>query len=97
MTMKKNAEWLSLVGFILVTLGISALALSFVGLRFSFLTWLDAPGRFFGFAVRVLMVVIGFLGYKISKAVTPKAPAPTDVKVTKKPSTKPKITVNAGT
>lgn len=67
-TMKKNAEWLSLVGFVLVTLGISALALSFVGLRFSFLIWLDAPGRFFGFAVRVLMVVFGFLLVYIAKS-----------------------------
>lgn len=65
--MKKNAEWLSLVGFILFTLGISALALSFVGLRFSFLIWLDAPGHVFGFFVRLLMVVLGFLLVYISK------------------------------
>jgi hypothetical protein len=65
--MKKNAEWLSLVGFILVTLGISALALSFVGLRFTFLIWLDAPGHFFGFIIRVLMVVLGFLLVYIAK------------------------------
>ena len=66
--MKKNAAWLSLVGFILVTLGIGALALSFVGLRFSFLTWLDAPGHFFGFIARILMVVVGFLLVYIAKS-----------------------------
>ena len=65
--MKKNAEWLSLVGFILVTFGILALALSFVGLRFTFLIWMDAPGHVFGFFVRIFMVVLGFLLVYVAK------------------------------
>lgn len=66
--MKKNAEWLSLVGFVLVTLGVGALALSFVGLRFTFLSWLDGPGHFFGFIIKVLMVVLGFLLVYVAKS-----------------------------
>jgi hypothetical protein len=66
--MKKNAEWLSLVGFVLVTLGVGALALSLVGLRFSFLTWLDAGGNGLGFLLRLLMVVAGFMLVYVAKS-----------------------------
>lgn len=66
--MKKNAEWLSLVGFVLVTFGVGALALSLVGLRFSFLTWLDAGGHFLGFIIKMAMVVFGFLLVYVAKS-----------------------------
>lgn len=66
--MKKNAAWLSLVGFVLVTLGVGALALSFVGLRFTFLTWIDTAGQSFGLMVKLLMVVAGFLLVYIAKS-----------------------------
>lgn len=68
LTMKKNAEWLSLVGFVLVTFGVGALALSLVGLRFSFLTWLDAAGHAVGFVIKLTMVVIGFLLVYVAKS-----------------------------
>lgn len=66
--MKKNAEWLSLVGFLLVTFGVAALALSLIGLRFTFLTWIDAGGHQLGFIIRLLMVVVGFVLVFLAKS-----------------------------
>ena len=36
-----------------------ALVLSLVGVQLSFLTWIDKPGRLFGFLIRILMVLLG--------------------------------------
>lgn len=52
---------MSLVGFIIAGLGFLAIVLSLVGLRFSFLAWLDAPGLLFGFVMRLLMIVVGII------------------------------------
>jgi hypothetical protein len=60
-TMKKNKGTLTLIGFILIALGFLAIILSMVGLRFTFLSWIDAPGALFGFAIRLLMVITGFV------------------------------------
>lgn len=59
--MRKNKSILTLVGFLLIALGFMAIILSLVGLRFSFLAWLDAPGALFGFVIRLLMIVTGFI------------------------------------
>ena len=59
--MKKNKGTLTLIGFILISLGFLAIILSMVGLRFTFLSWIDAPGALFGFTIRLLMVVTGFV------------------------------------
>ncbi len=48
-------------GFLLFILGFSALVLSLVGVQLAFLTWLDAPGRLFGFLMKILMVVAGIV------------------------------------
>lgn len=47
------------IGFLLFTIGMLALVLSLVGVQLSFLTWIDKPGRLFGFLIRILMVLLG--------------------------------------
>ena len=49
----------SLLGFLLIIIGFLALMLSLVGIQLSFLTWIDAPGRLFGFVVRLIMILGG--------------------------------------
>ncbi len=56
----KKACWMTF-GFLLFLFGFSALTLSVVGVKLSFLTWIDAPGALFGFLVRILMIVGGIV------------------------------------
>ena len=51
----------TLLGFILFILGFSTLILGFIGVNFSFMTWIDAPGKLFGFVARLVMVLLGFV------------------------------------
>lgn len=41
--------------------GFMALALSLVGVQLTFLTWIDAPGKLFGFVTRLLMILGGIV------------------------------------
>jgi membrane protein insertase Oxa1/YidC/SpoIIIJ len=59
--MIKNKGIWSIVGFLLAAIGFLAIALSMVGIRFAFLTWLDAPGPLFGFIAKIAMIIIGIL------------------------------------
>ena len=59
--MEKNKGLITLIGFILVSLGFLALVLSMVGVKFAFLLWIDKPGPLFGFVFRLLMILIGFM------------------------------------
>jgi hypothetical protein len=59
--MSTNKDMLTLVGFLLMSLGFLALVLSLVGVQFAFLTWIDAPGRLVGFIIRLLMIVAGIV------------------------------------
>ena len=61
MLMMKNNTWATLIGFLLAGTGFLALSLSLVGVKLSFLTWIDAPGPLFGFVMRLLMIVAGFV------------------------------------
>jgi hypothetical protein len=54
----KKSLWVSF-GFLLFIFGFVSLVLSLVGLKLSFLTWIDGAGALFGFIVRILMVVGG--------------------------------------
>ena len=54
----KKTIWVT-VGFLLFIIGFTALILSIVGVRLTYLTWLDAPGRLFGFLMRLLMIIGG--------------------------------------
>ncbi|MFT6360903.1 MAG: hypothetical protein ACJAYJ_005146 [Saprospiraceae bacterium] len=51
----------TLVGFLFFVIGFSALVLSLVGVQFSFLTWLDKPSRLFGFVMRLVFILLGFV------------------------------------
>ena len=56
----KKGVW-SLIGFLLIIIGITALVLSVVGVQLSFLTWIDKPGKLIGFLVRLMMIMSGFI------------------------------------
>lgn len=51
----------SIIGFVLIMVGFSALALMLIGVQLSFLTWLDAPGRLIGFLLRIAMIIGGIV------------------------------------
>ena len=59
--MNRNKTIFAIVGFLLAGTGFLALVLSMVGVQLSFLTWLDVPGRLFGFVARLLMVIVGMV------------------------------------
>ena len=59
--MQKNKTLLTLIGFVLIMLGFMALVLSIVGVKFAFLLWIDQPGPLFGFLIRILMIIVGFV------------------------------------
>ena len=55
--MKKNI--FTIVGFLMLIFGMSALCLSLVGVKLSFLLWLDYGGALLGFVLRLLMIFGG--------------------------------------
>ena len=55
--MKKNI--LTIVGFLLLIFGMTALVLSLVGIKLSYLLWLDYGGALLGFVLRLLMIFGG--------------------------------------
>lgn len=59
--MTQNKGITALIGFVLIGLGFLSIILSMIGLKFSFLTWIDAPGSLFGFIVKVVMILAGFV------------------------------------
>ena len=59
--MNKNKGIITLVGFLLAGLGFLALVLSVVGVKLSFLAWIDKPGPLFGFVTRLVMIITGII------------------------------------
>jgi len=59
--MNKNKGLFSLVGFILTGLGFSAIVLSLVGAKLSFLLWIDAFGALTGFVIKLVMILMGIV------------------------------------
>ena len=55
--MKKNI--LTIIGFLLLIFGMTALVLSLVGIKLSYLLWLDYGGALLGFVLRLLMIFGG--------------------------------------
>lgn len=49
----------TLIGFLLFIIGGTALVLSLVGVKLSFLLWIDAAGGLFGFIIRIVMMIGG--------------------------------------
>ena len=52
---------MTILGFLLAGTGFLALVLSLIGIQLSFLTWIDSPGRLFGFLARIGMILLGFI------------------------------------
>jgi len=59
--MTQNKGLAALVGFILAGLGFLSIILSMIGLKFTFLTWIDAGGSLLGFVVKIAMILAGFV------------------------------------
>ncbi len=58
--MKKNKGLLSIVGFLLLAFGFLSLLLGLLGMRFSFLSWIDALGMMGSFVFKLMMLIVGF-------------------------------------
>ncbi len=65
--MNRRAIW-TFIGFVILATGMMAVILSVVGIKFSFLVWLDDIGRLFGFVVKLLMIVFGAMIMVISRS-----------------------------
>ncbi len=50
---------LTIIGFLLFAVGLLALILSLVGLKLSYLTWIDASSRGLGLVIRLIMIFGG--------------------------------------
>ena len=59
--MIKHATTLTVIGFLLLIIGIVSLFLNLVGVDLFFLTWLYELNVLVSFIVRLLMVVAGFI------------------------------------
>jgi len=59
--MIKHATTLTVIGFLLLILGLVSLLLNLVGVDIFFLTWLYGLGVGISFAVRLLAVVLGIV------------------------------------
>ncbi|MBC6993730.1 hypothetical protein QWY85_13890 [Neolewinella lacunae] len=59
--MLKNATAITVVGFLLMFVGILTLFLNFVGVDLIFLAWLYELNTVLSFLIRLLMVIVGFV------------------------------------
>jgi hypothetical protein len=59
--MSKNKTWFLISGFLLFLYGFLAIILQFIGIQFTFLTWIDLGGNLLGFVIRLLMVIGGIV------------------------------------
>ncbi len=53
--------WLTVLGFLLVVLGISSICLDVVGVQYAFLVWLNSLGKLFAFIIKLMMIIGGFM------------------------------------
>jgi len=54
-------------GTIMMVLGFLSLVLSLVGVKLSFLVFIDAGGRLLGFVMRLLMIVLGVVSVALAQ------------------------------
>ena len=52
---------LSILGFLMAGLGLLSLILMLFGAKFSFLRWLDFNGPLFGFVLKLVLSMTGFI------------------------------------
>ena len=57
----KNKGLLLLLGFVLFVLGITAIIMSLVGVRWVFLGWLEWGGALLAFVLKIIMSIVGVL------------------------------------
>lgn len=57
---KRKGLW-SIIGFLMMALGLMSLIFSMVGMQFAFMQWMDAAGRMGGFLLRVVMMIAGIV------------------------------------
>lgn len=58
---------LTTIGFLLAGVGFLALVLSLVGVKLSYLVWLDRMGPLFGFVAKLIMVIAGIVLIYVGK------------------------------
>ena len=59
--MLRHATTLTVIGFLFLFLGLVSLVLNYVGVDIFFLAWIYDLGVGVSFAIRLLMVIIGFV------------------------------------
>lgn len=52
---------ITILGFLLAGTGLLALILNLVGLKLSFLQWMDAGGKLLGLIIQLVMTITGFI------------------------------------
>ncbi len=57
----KNKGYWTLLGFLLITFGFTAIVLQLVGVSWYFLAFLEMGGRLFAFVAKLLMIMAGVL------------------------------------
>lgn len=57
----KNKGLLILLGYILLTLGITSVVMELVGTHWYFMAWIEKAGRLSAFIIKILMVMVGIL------------------------------------
>jgi hypothetical protein len=57
----------TIFGFLLFIFGMTGLGLSLVGLKWSFLAWLDGLGPVIGFVGKIIMVLAGLVIVALNK------------------------------
>lgn len=58
--MKNKPRWI-LLGFLLFIFGITSIIMSLVGVRWVFLSWLEAGGPLLAFVLKIIMSIGGVL------------------------------------
>jgi hypothetical protein len=58
--MKNKGLW-TLLGFLLIIIGFTAIVLQLVGTQWAFLTFLEKGGRLLAFVIKIVMVIGGFV------------------------------------
>jgi hypothetical protein len=59
--MSKYKNLLTILGFLLVVTGFLSMIVRVVGLKFSFLLFLESWGSLVGFVLKLLIIMIGFI------------------------------------
>jgi hypothetical protein len=59
--MSKYKNLFTIVGFLLVVIGFLSMIVSVVGLKFSFLLFLESWGSLVGFVIKLMIILVGFI------------------------------------